>query len=77
MENFINKEINSYIDIYNELSYEILLVPYGNSKKGLILLQAGSSVIRISPPLIITKQQADKGLNILEASIKEAQDVRN
>ena len=46
-------------------------------KKGLILLQAGSSVIRISPPLIITKQQADKGLNILEASIKEAQDVRN
>ena len=49
----------------------------GCFKKGLILLQAGTSVIRISPPLIITKQQADKGLNILELSIKEVQDVRN
>src|SRR3990167_8452554 len=41
--------------------------------KGLILLAAGTSVIRICPPLIITKNQADKGLNILEHSIKEVQ----
>ena len=40
-------------------------------KKGLILLAAGTSVIRICPPLIITRNQADKGLNILEQSIKE------
>ncbi|MBS3150155.1 aminotransferase class III-fold pyridoxal phosphate-dependent enzyme [Candidatus Woesearchaeota archaeon] len=43
--------------------------------KGLILLAAGTSVIRICPPLIITKNQADKGLNILEHSIKEVQNV--
>ncbi|MFC2143534.1 aminotransferase class III-fold pyridoxal phosphate-dependent enzyme [Candidatus Aenigmatarchaeota archaeon] len=41
------------------------------SENGLILLPAGRSVIRLSPPLIITKQQADEGLNILENAIKE------
>jgi 4-aminobutyrate aminotransferase len=39
--------------------------------KGLILLPAGVSTIRICPPLIITEEQADKGLDILESSIKE------
>src|SRR3972149_2948140 len=39
--------------------------------KGLILLPAGESTIRIAPPLIITEEQADKGLDILESSIKE------
>jgi len=40
-------------------------------KKGLILLPAGKSVIRLAPPLIITRKDAEKGLNILEDSIKE------
>ncbi len=38
--------------------------------KGLILLPAGKSVIRICPPLIITRKQADDGLDILEDAIK-------
>jgi 4-aminobutyrate aminotransferase len=37
---------------------------------GLILLGAGTSVIRICPPLIITRAQASRGLDILETSIK-------
>ena len=41
------------------------------SEKGLILLPAGKSVIRICPPLIITKEQALHGLDILEDAIKE------
>jgi 4-aminobutyrate aminotransferase len=40
-------------------------------KNGLILLPAGKSTIRISPPLIITEGQADQGLDILEKAIKE------
>lgn len=41
------------------------------SEKGLILLSAGVSTIRICPPLILTKEQADLGLDILEDSIKD------
>jgi 4-aminobutyrate aminotransferase len=41
------------------------------SEKGLILLPAGISSIRIAPPLILTREQAEKGLDILEDSIKE------
>jgi 4-aminobutyrate aminotransferase len=40
------------------------------SKQGLILLPCGTSVIRISPPLTLTIKEAEKGLNILETSIK-------
>ena len=47
-------------------------------KKGLILLQAGTSVVRMSPPLIISKSHADKAINIFEKSIIEVQkNVRN
>ncbi len=41
------------------------------SEKGLILLPCGKSTIRICPPLTLTKEQADKGLSILEESIRE------
>jgi 4-aminobutyrate aminotransferase len=41
------------------------------SEKGLLLLPAGKSTIRICPPLIITKEQALHGLDIFEDSIKE------
>ena len=47
-------------------------------KKVLILLQAGTSVVRMSPPLIISKSHADKAINIFEKSIIEVQkNVRN
>ncbi len=38
-------------------------------KNGLLLLPAGKSVIRICPPLTLTMEQADKGLDILEEAI--------
>jgi len=40
--------------------------------KGVLLLGAGPNTIRLCPPLIITKQQADMALDVLEESIKEA-----
>ncbi len=40
-------------------------------QKGLMLLGAGESSIRLAPPLIITKEQLDTGLSILEDCIKE------
>jgi 4-aminobutyrate aminotransferase len=40
-------------------------------KEGIILLPCGDSVIRISPPLIITKEEADIGLDRFEEALKK------
>jgi 4-aminobutyrate aminotransferase len=40
-------------------------------ERGLILLGAGASSLRLAPPLILTKEQADVGLDIFEKSLKE------
>ncbi len=40
-------------------------------KKGLLLLGAGKSGLRIAPPLIITEEEVDVGLNIFEEVLKE------
>ena len=42
----------------------------GALKQGLLLLPAGESTIRICPPLTITKDEINKGLDILEEAIK-------
>lgn len=42
-----------------------------NEIKGLLMLPVGISTIRICPPLILTKEQANLELEILEDSIKE------
>ncbi|MBN2050281.1 MAG: aminotransferase class III-fold pyridoxal phosphate-dependent enzyme [Spirochaetales bacterium] len=39
--------------------------------KGLLLLAAGESSIRLAPPLIITREQLDTGLSIIEDCLKQ------
>ena len=39
-------------------------------KKGLLLLYGGKSTIRIAPPLVITREEFEHGLEILEEVIK-------
>ncbi len=39
--------------------------------KGLVLLPAGESVIRFCPPLTITKEQADEGLDVFEKCMEK------
>ncbi len=39
-------------------------------KRGLLLLTAGESVVRICPPLTLTEEQAEKGMDILEEAVK-------
>jgi|UniRef100_A0A7J2U340 4-aminobutyrate aminotransferase len=48
----------------NRVLYEAL-------KRGLVLLGCGKSSIRIAPPIIISEDEAMKGLEILEQAIKE------
>jgi 4-aminobutyrate aminotransferase len=42
-------------------------------ERGLLVLGAGQNSIRLSPPLVITKDQADFAVNTLEACIRHAQ----
>lgn len=39
-------------------------------EKGLVLLMVGKSVIRMCPPLVLTKEQAEKGLDIFEDAVR-------
>jgi 4-aminobutyrate aminotransferase len=41
-------------------------------RKGVLFLGAGPNTIRICPPLIISKEQADIAMDVLEEAIKEA-----
>ena len=41
-------------------------------KRGLLLLGAGKNAIRISPPLVLTKAQADDRGRIIDAAIAES-----
>ena len=55
-----------------EFSKEIYkdIIPKIAFKKALLLLGCGKKTIRIVPPLIITKEEAEKGLDIFENVIK-------
>lgn len=41
-------------------------------EKGLVLINAGTDIIRFVPPLVITKEDVDAMIRILEESIREA-----
>ena len=40
-------------------------------KNGLLLLGAGPNNVRLAPPLVITEQQIDMGMEIFEKSLKQ------
>jgi 4-aminobutyrate aminotransferase len=44
-------------------------------EKGLLILGAGENVIRFSPPLIITKKEADTALGIFEEVLKKVEET--
>ncbi len=39
-------------------------------KRGLLLLPAGQSVVRFCPPLVITEEQAERGMDVVEECVK-------
>jgi len=67
--------------VKSKKSKEPLLVPQIQGlawRKGLMMITAGmyGNVFRIAPPLIISEEQLDKGLDIFEESVKETQASR-
>ena len=42
-------------------------------EKGLIIISAGTNIIRFVPPLVITKENVDEMIHILDECIQEAE----
>jgi 4-aminobutyrate aminotransferase len=40
-------------------------------RRGLLVLGAGSNVIRLSPPLLLTREQADLAVGILDEALTD------
>ncbi|MGD0862775.1 MAG: aminotransferase class III-fold pyridoxal phosphate-dependent enzyme [Candidatus Limnocylindrales bacterium] len=47
-------------------------VEWGSFQRGLLTLEAGNTVVRISPPLVITAEQAALGLKLFGEAVAEA-----
>ncbi len=59
-----------------ELRYDVYGVLMKALGKGLLVLDAGKTVVRILPPLVITKEQIDKAVAILDEVLGEEENER-
>ena len=55
------------------LEFNVPVGPYINKalEKGLLIISAGTHIIRFVPPLVITKENVDEMIQILEAALQE------
>jgi 4-aminobutyrate aminotransferase len=44
-------------------------------KRGVLLITAGVSTLRIAPPLVITEELADEALDVIEGAVREVSAV--
>ena len=47
----------------------------GAKENGLLLLRSGKNILRIAPPLVISEQEIDKGLMIIENILKTGDEL--
>ncbi|MDR0798133.1 MAG: aminotransferase class III-fold pyridoxal phosphate-dependent enzyme, partial [Nitrososphaerota archaeon] len=59
-----------------ELRYDVYGVILKALSKGVLIIEAGRTVVRILPPLIITKEQIDKVVNVLDEALGEEENER-
>jgi acetylornithine/LysW-gamma-L-lysine aminotransferase len=54
-----------------ELRFDVKNILFSALKKGLILLYSGKNVLRFLPPLVITEEEIDRGLMVLDELLAE------
>jgi len=59
-----------------ELRYDVLNVIMKCVQRGVLVLDAGRTVVRFLPPLIIEKEHIDKAISILDAVLEEEENER-
>jgi acetylornithine/LysW-gamma-L-lysine aminotransferase len=59
-----------------ELRFDVLSVLLKMLERGVLVLDAGKTVVRFLPPLIIEKSQIDTAVNVLDAVLGEEENAR-
>jgi acetylornithine/LysW-gamma-L-lysine aminotransferase len=59
-----------------ELRYDVLNIILKALEGGVLVLDAGRTVLRFLPPLVIEKAQIDKALAVLDAALEEEENAR-
>ena len=59
-----------------ELRYDVYGILSKTMSKGVLVIDAGRTVIRMLPPLIITKSQIDRVISVLDEALREDEDER-
>jgi acetylornithine/LysW-gamma-L-lysine aminotransferase len=59
-----------------ELRYDVLNVILKAAAKGVLVLDAGRTVVRLLPPLVINKEQIDRAVNVLDEVLGEEESER-
>jgi acetylornithine/succinyldiaminopimelate/putrescine aminotransferase len=60
-----------------EMRFDVLNVIMRSIEKRLLVLEAGRNVIRLLPPLVMNKKEADKVVQVLSEVIGEEASARN
>ena len=59
-----------------ELRFDVLNIVLKCADKGVLILDAGRNVLRFLPPLVITKEQVDKTISVLDIVLGEEENAR-
>jgi acetylornithine/succinyldiaminopimelate/putrescine aminotransferase len=59
-----------------ELRYDVYGVLAKAQNKGVLVIDAGRTVVRLLPPLVITKPQIDRAIKALDEALGEEENER-
>ena len=59
-----------------EFRYDVLHVIQKATQKGVLVLDAGRTVVRLLPPLVINKKQIDRAITVLDEVLGEEEHER-
>ena len=59
-----------------ELRYDVYNVILKTASRGVLVLDAGRTVVRLLPPLVINKQQIDRAITVLDQVLEEEENER-
>jgi acetylornithine/LysW-gamma-L-lysine aminotransferase len=59
-----------------ELRYDVYNVILKAASKGILVLDAGRTVVRLLPPLVINRQQIDRAITVLDQVLEEEENER-
>jgi [amino-group carrier protein]-gamma-(L-lysyl/L-ornithyl)-L-glutamate aminotransferase len=60
-----------------ELKFDVLHVMFKSMENGVLVLDAGRNVVRFLPPFVISKEQIDKVISVLDVVLKEDENARS